>query len=123
MPDCLVGVRPQIHPLVSHLQQNRRRMPVAGERLTAPLLGLSRGAPALGRRTRWYRRSTFHVLCVARGNLVIGHRYPDDWSRHPLGCDESPRASVAAGVEPSAVAESVIAPPIDEEVEVYARNV
>src|SRR5262249_24208874 len=60
---------------------------------------------------------------VAWRNLIVRHRYSDDGPGDAFGCDEGPWSAVAAGIEPRAVVKGVVAPSVDEEIEVHARGV
>src|SRR5262245_52851475 len=61
-------------------------------------------------------RST-HLLSVARGDAVIGHRHREHGLGHALSGDERPRAAGRRGDEPVALVESVLTATIGEQVE------
>src|SRR5215468_4915169 len=93
----------------------------SGRSLAASLLREAWRAALAGRLRRSW--GIAHLLGVARRNLVVRHRYSDDGPRDAFGCDEGPWSAVAAGIEPRAVVKGVVAPTVDEEIEVHARGV
>src|SRR5215831_14837518 len=112
---------PRVHDRIQPPPSRRRGRQAENGRSSARSLAASllreawRAALAGRLRRSW---GIAHLLGVARRNLVVRHRDSDDGPGHALGCDEGPWSAVAAGIEPRAVVKGVVAPTVDEEIEV-----